>query len=189
MIRDATVRDVPAFADIINDCAEFGQMLHRSHEYLYEHVRDFRVAVDGDAVVGVCGLRVVWSNLAEVYALAVSAGQRGTGLGRRLVESCVEDARSLGICRLMALTYERGFFERIGFTFVDRHDLPLKVWSECVRCLKNQSCDEVAVVLRLDDVPDIGPAAPERLPMERYVVPVTTSIGRGRSEGKMDEGE
>ncbi|MCC7406999.1 MAG: GNAT family N-acetyltransferase, partial [Phycisphaeraceae bacterium] len=95
MIRRADVRDVPAFARIINDCAEYGLMLHRSLSFLYEHVRDFYVAVDDQdpaKVQGVCGLLVIWANLAEVYSLVVAQEYRGRGVGKKLVEAVVEDA-------------------------------------------------------------------------------------------------
>ncbi len=185
-IRPAHARDVPRFARIINDCAEYGLMLHRSHAFLYERLRDFYVAVvpgnpggDGEAeeaVVGVCGLRVIWSNLAEVYALAVDPTQRGQGVGRRLVDACVEEARRLGIRKLMSLTYEQVFFEKLGFSVVDRQTLPLKVWSECLQCPKNQACDEIAMVRVLEDVPDLAiengvGRAPAPAP-SAYIVPV-----------------
>jgi amino-acid N-acetyltransferase len=185
-IRRAEARDVPQLAQIVNDCAEYGLMLHRSHSFLYERLRDFCVAVEpspsaanegGDRVIGVCGLRVIWSNLAEIYALAVDPPQRGQGLGRMLVEACVEEARRLGIRRLMSLTYEQPFFEKLGFAVVDRQTLPLKVWSECLQCPKNQACDEIAMVRVLTDVPDLAAASdtiarpPTPAPHE-YVVPV-----------------
>jgi amino-acid N-acetyltransferase len=178
MIRRAAIRDVTGLARIINDCAEYGLMLHRSMEFLYERVRDFHVAVAEDAqgehVVGVCGLGVVWANLAEVYALAVAPDQRGRGLGRMLVEAVIQDAHELGVRRLMSLTYEQRFFEKLGFQVIDRQTLPMKVWSECARCPKNHACDEIAMV-RLLDVPEIQVPRP---PVEpgRYEVPVMLGI-------------
>ncbi|MCC7145295.1 MAG: N-acetyltransferase [Phycisphaeraceae bacterium] len=175
MIRRAVVSDVPAFAKIINDCAEYGLMLHRSMAFLYEHVRDFFVSVAPDdpaKIQGVCGLSVVWANLAEVYSLAVAPEFRRQGLGRQLVESCVEEARLLGIRKLMALTYEKPFFESLGFSVVDRQQLPLKVWSECMRCPKNQACDEIAMIRVLPEIPEqFAPQAPPPA-LDAYIVPV-----------------
>jgi len=178
-IRPALTADVPAFGQIINDCAEYGLMLHRSLAYLYEHVRDFLVKVDEDGqVVGVCGLKIVWANLAEVYALAVAPSHRGRGIGRALVEACVEEARRLGIRKLMTLTYERAFFEKLGFEVVDRQKLPLKVWSECLRCSKNTACDEIAMIRVLEDVPDLVSPSPQPPPASEYIVPVQLGIPR-----------
>lgn len=179
-IRAAKVSDVPAMAALINDYAERGLMLHRSHAEMYESIRDFHVALTPgtpeDKIAGICGLRIMWSNLAEVYALAVAPEMRGKGIGKKLVLTMVDEGEELGIRRLFALTYEQRFFEHCGFKAVDRHKaLPAKVWGECIRCPKNQACDEIAVVRELD-VPDLGATAdlPQRPP--RYEVPVLSEL-------------
>ena len=185
MIRKATVADVPAMAQLINDNAELGLMLPKSLASLYENVREFVVAIEGDLIVGVCGLSIVWANWAEVASLAVAKDQRGKGLGRQLVEVCLDEAKQLGIPRVMTLTYEKAFFERLGFTVLDRQQLPLKVWSECVRCPKNQACDEIAMVRRIDGVPE-GEEVPKPPKPIGYDVPVvlTTRGKNGAGEEK-----
>ncbi|MFA9477998.1 N-acetyltransferase [Phycisphaerales bacterium AB-hyl4] len=180
MIRRAHIADVPAMAGIINDCAEYGLMLPRSLASLYENVRDFHVAVDDDdRVLGVCGLSVVWANLAEVYALAVSPATRGQGLGRKLVLTCVDEAEELGIKKIMTLTYEKAFFEKLGFAVIDRQQLPLKVWSECVRCPKNQACDEIAMVREIDSVTEADVPRPAAPPPDQYILPTITRLRVG----------
>lgn len=196
IIRKATVADVPAMAQIINDAAELGLMLPKSLAALYETVRAFHVAVEtapdsltpnapAQRVVGVCGLSIVWANWAELASLAVTPDQRGKGLGRKLVEVCMDEAQALGIPRVMTLTYEQVFFEKLGFTVLDRQKLPLKVWSECVRCPKNQACDEIAMVKVLDGVPE-PPGMPSPPRATSYEVPVVlTSRGKnGNGESK-----
>lgn len=170
-IRPARVADVVPIAEIINDYAERGRMLHRSHADLYEGLRDLHVAEVDGRIVGVTGLRIIWSNLAEVYALAIAPDYRGKGVGKRLVEAMAVEAARLGIRRIFALTYEREFFERCGFHVVNRHQtLPAKVWSECLRCPKNQACDEIAMVRELEHVPEVTPPeAPEGF--DEYQVP------------------
>lgn len=161
VLRTALVADVPAIADLINDYAEQGRMLHRAHADLYEHLREFQVLAAGSRVVGVVGLRIMWWNLAEVYALAVAPDYRGRGLGKRLVMAAVCDAEALGIGQVFALTYEREFFERCGFEVVDRlKALPIKVWSECIQCPKNQACDEIAMVRSLPGAQTLPAGAP-----------------------------
>lgn len=197
LIRHAHILDIPAAQRIINDSAEYGLMLPRSLASMYEDVRDFHVAVvpegtkGGERVVGICGLKVVWSNLAEVYALAVSPDQRGKGIGRQLVLSCVDEAEQLGIKRLMTLTYQGEFFEKLGFRVVERQQLPLKVWSECVRCPKNQACDEIAMVREIEDVVEVkGPPPEPRAPRdEEYVVPVVLTAAKPRFPAALPEDE
>ena len=188
-IRKAMTHDVPTIGKIINDCAEYGLMLHRSQSFLYEHVREFHVVETKGEVVGVCGLSIVWAALAEVYALAVASAFRGQGLGKQLVSACVDEAHHLGVGRLMTLTYEVRFFESCGFQKADRHKLPLKVWGDCVRCAKNQACDEVAMLRTLESQkpPTVSLSPP--VPEGRVEMPVVLGVEPERigRRPKMDE--
>jgi len=162
MIRPATIHDVPRIQEIINSHAELGKMLFRSIAQLYEGLRDLAVYELDRRVVGVAGLSILWADLAEVRSLAVDDAYRGRGIGSRLVEWSVDEARRLQIRRIMALTYEQRFFEKLGFEVVSKDTLPLKVWSDCVRCPKKNGCDEIAMVRFLPEVPLIvmHPAEP-----------------------------
>jgi amino-acid N-acetyltransferase len=164
MIRPATVHDIPRIQEIINSHAELGRMLFRSLAQLYEGLREFLVYDLNGKVVGCVAVTVLWADLCEVRSLAVDEAYRGRGIGRRLVEAAVEEARHLQIRRLMALTYEQHFFEKIGFEVVAKETLPLKVWSDCVRCPKRDGCDEIAVVRSLPDVPMIVMEKPQPTP-------------------------
>ena len=179
MTRKATVSDVPAMAQLINDNAELGLMLPKSLASLYETVRAFHVVEEDGQVVGLCGLSIIWGNWAEIASLAVCKNQRGKGLGRKLVEVCLEEAKALGISRVMTLTYEQAFFAKLGFTVLDRQQLPLKVWSECVRCPKNQACDEIAMVRRIAGVPEAEEVPNPPKPIG-YDVPVVLTTGGKR---------
>ena len=162
MIRPATIHDVPRIQEIINSHAELGRMLFKSLAQLFEDLRDFAVYEDAATgeIVGCCALTIIWADLAEVRSLAVDEAERGKGIGRQLVEWSVDEARRLGIRKIMSLTYEQRFFEKLGFAVVEKDALPLKVWSDCVRCPKRDGCDEIAMVLELMDVPIAsGPAA------------------------------
>ena len=183
MIRSATIHDVERIQEIINSHAELGKMLFKSLAQLYESLRDFAVyelePESGDdemrvmpgRVVGCVALSIIWADLAEVRSLAVDEEFRGRGVGRRLVEWAVDEAKRLQIRRLMALTYEQAFFEKVGFEVVPKETLPLKVWSDCVRCPKRDGCDEIAVVRTLEDV--IAPELPVAPPTPRGVsIPV-----------------
>jgi amino-acid N-acetyltransferase len=162
MIRAATIHDVPRIQEIINSHAELGKMLFKSYAQLFEDLRDFGVYEENGQVLGCAALTIIWADLAEVRSLAVDEQALGRGIGRRLVEWCVDEARRLQIRRLFALTYEQRFFEKLGFDVVPKESLPLKVWSDCVRCPKNDNCDEIAVVRTLEDVPvpEIASAPP-----------------------------
>lgn len=150
IIRHARIGDAQAICDLINGYAEEGRMLHRSLESVYDSLREFLVAVDDDdKVVGCVAVDIYWANLAEVCSLAVAEQQVGKGVGRKLIEAAVEDARKFDISRLFTLTYEHRFFENNGFRVIDRHTLPEKVWRVCVGCPKADACDEIAMIREL----------------------------------------
>lgn len=155
MIRNATIHDVPAIQAIVNSHAELGKMLFKSLAALYEHLRDFAVYEEDGQILGCSALTIIWADLAEVRSLAVDADHTGRGIGRKLVEWTVDEARRLGIRKIMSLTYEQRFFEKLGFEVVQKEALPLKVWSDCVRCPKREGCDEIAMVRVLEDVPAV----------------------------------
>jgi amino-acid N-acetyltransferase len=176
MIRPATIRDVPRIAQVINSHAELGKMLFKSYAQLYEDLRDFAVYESHDGqVVGSVALTIIWADLAEVRSLAVDDLHRGQGIGTQLVQWTIDEARRLQIRRIMSLTYEQRFFEKLGFEVVDKDALPLKVWSDCVRCPKRDSCDEIAMVHTIDDVPML--AQPDAPPTPRGVsIPVLEEL-------------
>src|SRR5438552_4186748 len=171
MIRPATIHDVPRVQQIINSHAELGKMLFKSLAQIFEHLRDFAVVEEKGELVGCVALTIIWADLAEVRSLAVDGRHIGRGIGRQMVEWSVQEARRLEIRRIMALTYEQQFFEKLGFTVVAKETLPLKVWTDCIRCPKRDGCDEIAMVRTLEDVPVVE--VPGAVPTPRGVsIPV-----------------
>ncbi len=145
-VRSAKVSDVQAIYALINSYAERDKMLFRSMADVYESLQSFTVVEHNGNVLGCCALQVVWSDLAEIKSLAVDQTNIGSGVGKMLVTQAVEQALALGISRVFALTLEPDFFEKSGFEVIDKSVLPMKVWSDCSRCPKQQNCDEIAVV-------------------------------------------
>ena len=68
------------------------------------------------------------------------------GIGRRLIEALVREASDYALDAVFAFTYVAEFFRKMGFQEVERGELPLKAWKDCVRCPKFQCCDEIAVM-------------------------------------------
>lgn len=167
LYRKATMADIPAVHQLVNDYAAAGLMLRRSIMLLYEAVRDFVVAVDEESgqIVGVGALHIMWSDLAEVRSLAVKPGVTQKGIGRGIVEFLVEEAKQLGLKRVFALTYQQVFFERCGFTMVPKETMPQKVWKECVYCDKFHCCDEIAVIRLLVPPEELESAGADEIPL------------------------
>ena len=152
MIRKAKVADVEAMAQVINGRAALGELLPRSQHHIYHNLRDFVVCEREGHIVGTGAMHVLWSDLGEIRALAVAGPWQGQGIGTAIVQALAEEARALGLPRVFAFTYKPGFFQRLGFYLVDKETLPRKVWGECIHCVKFPNCDEVALVLDLNNV-------------------------------------
>ena len=150
-IRKARVQDVKAIHGLLISRAQQGLLLPRSYNELYSHLRDFFVVSDRDnaEVVGCCALSITWEDIAEVRSLVVAETAGGQGWGRRLLESCLSEAVTLGIYRVFTLTYIPDFFRPLGFDEVGKEVLPQKVWADCIHCVKFPECDEIAMLMEL----------------------------------------
>ena len=148
MIRKALIKDIPRLYEIMRDFAERGLMLPRSLSELYDVIRDFHVWVPDespDKVEGFCAVHVCWQDLGEIRSLSVAPECQGRDIGRKLVQACMEDARALGVHRLFVLTYIPKYFEKFGFDYTDKNQLPHKIWADCLKCIKFPECGEVAM--------------------------------------------
>ena len=145
-IRKATMRDIHDLLHLINGYAAKGVMLPRTEFEMSENIRDFVLAFAGDKLVGCGALHFYSPTSGEVRSLAVDPDAKSRGIGRAIVEALEKDARDCGLHSIFAFTYVSGFFEKLGFVEVERGELPLKAWKDCLRCPKFQSCDETAVV-------------------------------------------
>jgi amino-acid N-acetyltransferase len=145
-IRQATMQDVDQMLEIINKYAQQGLMLPRTKLSVCENLQSFVVAFDGEDVLGVAGLHILWEDLAEIRSLAISEKAKGKGVGKRLVLHLVEQCKLLGIRRVLALTYQKEFFGKCDFHIVPKESLPQKVWKDCINCSKLPMCDETAMI-------------------------------------------
>ncbi len=163
VIQKAQIRDVEEILELVNSFAASNLMLPRGPQYLYENIRDFMIADDRNIpiysltetrevlhLIVACGsLHVLWEDIAEIRALAIHPDYQKMGLGSKLIEHMVEEAKQLGIRRLYTFTLTEDFFKTLGFKQQNRAELPPKVWGECSRCPKYFQCDEVGMVLEL----------------------------------------
>ncbi len=151
--RRARPSDVRPILNLINHYSTKGVMLPRSFSQVIEKVRDFVVAVEEDAsepqVKGVVALHVVGEDLAEVRSLAVDEALQGQGVGKKLLQVCISDAKELQLKRIFTLTYQTEFFSKSGFQKVEKLSLPQKIWSDCIHCAKFSDCDEIAMLLNI----------------------------------------
>jgi amino-acid N-acetyltransferase len=149
MIRKARLINVKAMQALINQYADTGQMLPRALNELYEHLRDFHVYEENGSLIGVCALHVSWDGLAEIRSLAVRQDRLKRGIGAELVRQCLHEAADLQVTRVFVLTYQSKFFKKLGFTEVDKKELPHKIWTDCLNCVKFPNCDESSLIINI----------------------------------------
>jgi amino-acid N-acetyltransferase len=146
VVRKAAMRDIPPILDLINGYAAKGIMLPRTEFELSEAIRDFSVVtLDGD-LLGCGALHFYSPTMAEIRSLAVHEHAKTHGVGRKIVEALVAEAKVYELDAVFAFTYVVEFFRKVGFDVVERGMLPLKAWKDCLRCPKFQACDEIAVL-------------------------------------------
>jgi len=152
LCRKASESDIELLYEIIQSYAVQGIMLPRSREMLHEQIDSFVVAEDDGLLIGCGSLMQLGPDLVEIRSIGVTESYKGRGVGNMLVDVLIDEAKKLGVQKVMALTYEVGFFLRNGFTIVPKEVFPEKVWRDCMNCQKQFCCDEIAVLRRLDSL-------------------------------------
>lgn len=135
VVRPARTADVRQMADLIDRYARDRILLGKELVTLYEDVQEFQVAEVGSTVVGCGALHVLWEDLAEVRTLAVDGSLRGRGVGHRVLEGLVRQAREVGVSRLFCLTFEVAFFGRHGFEVIEGTPVSPEVYAELMRSM------------------------------------------------------
>lgn len=152
MIRKAKIKDIKAIHVLLQEYGKQGELLPRPLSVLYDHVRNFSVYVDEetDNILGCCALQFCWDDLAEIRSLAVHPNYLRKKIGSKLVEAMLLEAKSFGIKKVFALTYRQEFFEKFGFMQIEKSKLPLKIWADCIMCVKFPDCDETAMMKEME---------------------------------------
>lgn len=146
VIAKANLRDASVIHQLVSVYAGKNKMLPRALGDIYADVREYYVCRLNGKVVGCAALHVYWKDLAEVRSLAVAEKHVNKGVGSLLVNACLAEARQLKVPSVFTLTLVPKFFKKLGFRPVDKSELPMKIWSDCIRCPKFSECDEVALI-------------------------------------------
>lgn len=131
---------------------EKGIILLRTSDEMATTIRSYTaIEVDG-VLAGFCALHIHSVNLAEIRSLVVSDKFRGLGLGKRLVKECLDEGKYLHVKEVLSLTYQKDFFEKLGFNVISKESIPEhKIWADCIRCKHFPVCDEVALLYNLEN--------------------------------------
>jgi amino-acid N-acetyltransferase len=150
MIRKARIHEVPEIWRMLHEFAT-QDVLPRTMADLYSQVREYFVyRQDQGPIIGIAALHIFWEDLGEIRSVAVLPNFQKKGIGSDLVKQCIEEAGTVGLKKVFALTTRPDFFNRLGFHLIPNDDLPKIIWSECKDCVKfPDKCDEVPMLLDL----------------------------------------
>ncbi|MCA9176200.1 MAG: GNAT family N-acetyltransferase [Planctomycetales bacterium] len=131
-VREANLDDVDAVEQLLKPFVKARLLLRRTREELDRLALSgfvavagppglTRVACDGGPtgheIVGFAAVEMYSRKLAEVQCLAVDVRFQRRGLGRELVERCVNWARHKQVLELMAITSSESFLRDCGFDY------------------------------------------------------------------------
>ncbi|MDM8535242.1 N-acetyltransferase [Desulfobacterales bacterium HSG17] len=152
IFRKATIEDIKSIHALLHKYQHQGDLIPRPLSELYGCVRDFSVALDSktNQIIACCALQFCWEDLAEVRSLVVEAEFRQNKIASRLVEICLNEAVDFGMTKIFALTFKPDFFQKFGFTLIDRSELPIKIWADCMLCVKFPDCEGIAMMKVID---------------------------------------
>ena len=143
----AKLSDIVHMQAVVQPEVDKGIILFRSSDEMATNIRSYILAKDGDAIVGFGALHFHADDLAEIRSLVVKEGYRGKGVGKGIIQHLLQEGESLGVKTVFTLTYQRAFFESLGFTEIPKASLPAhKIWADCIKCKHFPICDEIALI-------------------------------------------
>ena len=117
VIREARGSDIQGISLLIEPLIEQNVLLRRTMSELALLLENFFVAEDHGKIVGCAALEVYSQKLAELRSLVVAPEYRGRGIGKRLVDAILQEARAEEILEVMAITASEDFFRSCGFEY------------------------------------------------------------------------
>jgi N-acetylglutamate synthase-like GNAT family acetyltransferase len=117
IIRKAVAADLESLNAFITPFVQSGKLLPRTTDELQSLLPSCFIAEKDGEIVGCAALEIYSKKLAELRSLAVANEAQRRGIGRSLVQACVQFAREQSILEVMAITSTEEFFQRCGFDF------------------------------------------------------------------------
>lgn len=146
----AKLSDIKRMRELIEPEVLSGIILDRSEDEVATNIRSYTLAYLDEVLVGFCALHIHTAYLGEIRSLIVLEKLRGQKIGESLVQKSIDEAKTLGMQRVLSLTYKKSFFERLGFVEIPKESLPEhKIWADCIKCKHFPICNEVSLIINL----------------------------------------
>ena len=135
IVRELYGSDLPnGFLDVLANLAEVGLNIEKAGEIIRERLRTgvrTYIAMCGEQVVGTAALLVEQKFIhrggyvGHIEDVVVLAEHAGKGIGSKLVQHCLKEARKIGCYKVILACVEDNipFYEKLGFR---RHEIEMR---------------------------------------------------------------
>jgi amino-acid N-acetyltransferase len=117
VVRPARFDDLEGIEDLIEPFVDGGKLLPRTWDELQNLVPTGFVAEQAGKIIGFAALEIYSRKMGEIRSLCVGEGFQGQGVGKRLVQACVDFAAERRVFEVMVVTSSEDFFRTCGFDF------------------------------------------------------------------------
>jgi amino-acid N-acetyltransferase len=149
-LTKANLSDIENMQKLVIPEVEAGVILARSSDEIATNIRSYILARENGEIIGFCALHIHTPTLAEIRSLIVKESKRGLGIGQSLIAKAMQEAQSLGLKKVLTLTYKKSFFEKLGFIEIPKESIPEhKIWADCIKCKHFPICNEVSLIKTL----------------------------------------
>jgi len=146
-IKKPTLNNIKDIQKVVIPYVEEGIILKRDDDEVATNIRSYIIAYDKNEPIGIAALHIFSPILGEIRSLAVKKEYQGKGVGKKIVEYLLEEAKKLGLKEVLALTYKKEFFEKLGFIEIEKEKVPdKKIWADCIKCKFFPNCNEIALI-------------------------------------------
>jgi len=144
------LNNIKDIQEVLQDYVKEGIILKRDDDEVAMNIRSYVVCYKENEAIGVGALHIFSPFLGEIRSLAVKKEFHSKGIGKKIVNSLLEEAKNLGLKEVLVLTYKKEFFEKLGFIEIPKESIPdKKIWADCIKCKFFPNCSETALIKHL----------------------------------------
>ncbi len=138
----AKLSDAQEIHELINSF-DGKDVARKSFAEVCSSIRDYFIAWIDGKIVGCVALDFIWDVYAELRSLAVKPEHQGKGIGSRLVELALYEAKIMGVKKLIGFTKKPGFFKKFRFETVGRESMPKEIMmlAHDTKCTHYPNCE------------------------------------------------
>jgi len=144
------LHNIKDIQEVVSEYVKEGIILKRDDDEIATNIRSYMLAFNKNKPIGVGALHIFSPFLGEIRSLAIKKEYQIKGIGKEIVNALIKEAKNLGLKEVLALTYQKEFFEKMGFIEIPKESIPdKKIWADCIKCKFFPNCNEIALIKHL----------------------------------------